>query len=130
MANFDAVSHYEKKGKFGDTSDGIPVDLSEDTSGQLTLQTQDIMHEYLISAIRGFFRSIALSPSMSLQDTLRLLTLWFKYGRLKEVETTLMEGFSTVSIDTWLRVIPQLIARIAAPVQSVRRLVHELLINV
>ncbi len=41
-----------------------------------------------------------------------------------------MEGFGTVSIDTWLQVIPQIIARIAAPVSSVRRLIAELLVTI
>ena len=64
-------------------------------------------NQYIIPSIIGFFRSIALSPSKSLQDTLRLLTLLFKYGNIKEVENSFLENFSTVSIDTWLQVIPQ-----------------------
>jgi len=35
--------------------------------------------QYLLPAIKGFFRSISLSPDTTLQDTLRLLTLWFEY---------------------------------------------------
>lgn len=65
--------------------------------------------QHLTPAIKGFFRSIALSSAQSLQDTLRLLTLWFKYGDQKEVNNALLEGFSTVTIDTWLQVIPQVI---------------------
>jgi FKBP12-rapamycin complex-associated protein len=57
----------------------------------------------------GFFRSLALASGNSLQDTLRLLTLWFKFGYQPEVSTAINEGFSTVSIDTWLEVIPQVI---------------------
>ncbi len=64
------------------------------------------------------------------QDTLRLLTLWFEYGHMKVVEETLIEGFTTVSVDTWLQVIPQLIARIHSSVASVARLTHDLLTNV
>jgi len=86
----------------------------------------------------------------------RLLTLWFKYGDKKKVEEALVEGFNTVSIDTWLQVIPQvtsatfsfstptplmclvfpplpcpqLIARIHSPMPSVARLIHDLLTNV
>eukprot|EP01114_Cavostelium_apophysatum_P008931 TRINITY_DN21_c0_g1_i4.p1 TRINITY_DN21_c0_g1~~TRINITY_DN21_c0_g1_i4.p1 ORF type:complete len:850 (-),score=225.26 TRINITY_DN21_c0_g1_i4:63-2612(-) len=108
MVNFEAVAVYEKAG----------------TPQEGKAQT------HLIPAIKGFFRSIALSPALSLQDTLRLLTLWFKYGNQKEVESALMEGFGTVSIDNWLQVIPQIIARIAAPNTTIRRLIHELLINV
>lgn len=55
----------------------------------------------------AFFQSIALSPGNSLQDTLRLLTLWFKYGYHGEVGQAISEGFSSVSVDIWLEVIPQ-----------------------
>jgi FKBP12-rapamycin complex-associated protein len=47
-----------------------------------------------------------------LQDILRLLTLWFNWGSAPDVEEALQEGFGLVSIDTWLGVIPQIIARI------------------
>lgn len=55
----------------------------------------------------GFFHSIALSPGKSLQDTLRLLTLWFNYGHQSDVSAAMQEGLGSVSIDTWLEVIPQ-----------------------
>lgn len=55
----------------------------------------------------GFFRSVALRNENALQDTLRLLTLWFKYGALDEVSQGMAEGFSAVEVDTWLEVIPQ-----------------------
>eukprot|EP01133_Synstelium_polycarpum_P000171 gene171-204_t len=104
LINFEVVSHYEQNG-------GTP----------------DQIGAHLLPAVHSFFRSIALAPDQSLQDTLRLLTLWFKHGAQKEVEASLMQGFNTISIDTWLQVIPQLIARIHAPVLPVRRLLHELL---
>lgn len=47
-----------------------------------------------------------------LQDILRLLTLWFTWGAAPDVEAALVDGFGGVSIDTWLGVIPQIIARI------------------
>lgn len=56
--------------------------------------------------------------------------MWFKYGDKKKVEDALIEGFNTVSIDTWLQVVPQLIARIHSPVPSVARMIHDLLTNV
>jgi FKBP12-rapamycin complex-associated protein len=56
---------------------------------------------------QGFFRSIALRSENSLQDTLRLLTLWFKFGAQDEVSHAIHSGFSTVEVDTWLEVTPQ-----------------------
>jgi FKBP12-rapamycin complex-associated protein len=38
-----------------------------------------------------------------------------------------LQGINTVSIDNWLGIIPQIIARIHTPHSSVRKLLHELL---
>ena len=81
----------------------------------------------VFAAIGGFFNSIALSPSSSLQDTLRLLTLLFSYGGHETVQTEFMEKFRSVKIDTWLDVIPQLVARINQPNEKVRKSVHKIL---
>lgn len=89
-----------------------------------------IVTEHVIPAIRGFLRSIALSSTSSLQDTLRLLTLWFTHGGDHEVNTVVTEGFTSVKIDTWLAVTPQLIARINQPNIRVRGSVHRLLAEV
>ncbi|KAJ3083065.1 phosphatidylinositol kinase- protein kinase tor1 [Rhizoclosmatium hyalinum] len=86
---------------------------------------EDIQPQVLISHV-----SVALSKGNSLQDTLRLLTLWFKYGYNIDVNMAISEGFGSVTIDTWLQVIPQLIARIHTPSQHVRRLLHQLLSDV
>ena len=85
---------------------------------------------YVVSAMRGFFRSIALGSSDSLQDLLRLLTLWFRYGAEPRVESTLLNGFDAVEIDMWLLVLPQIIARISSPSPRVRACVHKLLLRV
>jgi FKBP12-rapamycin complex-associated protein len=58
------------------------------------------------------------------------LTLWFNHGAAAEVERALEEGFQHVSIDTWLVVIPQIIARIHSPSAPVRNLIHSLLIRI
>ena len=86
--------------------------------------------KHLTSAINGFFQSISLSPNQNLQDTLRILTLWFKYGDNKEAIEALKKGFDLVSIDTWLQVIPQIIARIHSPSANIRKLIQELLTTV
>ncbi|KAF9952831.1 phosphatidylinositol kinase- protein kinase tor1 [Mortierella alpina] len=108
LANFDVISFFEKEGPAG--------------------ASQSL--QYVIPSVTGFFRSIALSAGNSLQDTLRLLTLWFKFGHRPDVSAALAKGLLTVSIDTWLQVIPQLIARIHAPSQNVHRLIHQLLADV
>ncbi|CAO3647953.1 unnamed protein product [Mucor fragilis] len=110
LANFDIIDYHER--------------LHPD---QLPAQ---IFNHHIVPAVQGFFRSIALSKENSLQDTLRLLTLWFKYGYQAEVSAAIGEGFGTISIDVWLQVIPQLIARIHAPNATVRLLIHQLLTDI
>ena len=64
------------------------------------------LSDYCRTAIKGFFQSIALSSSVnSLQDTLRLLTLWFEFGHWQDVNDVLAEGIRTVQIDNWLQVL-------------------------
>lgn len=68
----------------------------------------DTLVNHVIAAIRGFFRSISLlKAKSSLQDVLRLLTLWFKFGAHDDVCHAIGDGFSTVAVDTWLEVVPQ-----------------------
>ncbi|GJN89148.1 hypothetical protein Rhopal_002122-T1 [Rhodotorula paludigena] len=112
LANSEVVSHFAK------------------SQGEQDPTKPQAYSVHLVPAVQAFFRSIALSPDSSLQDTLRLLTLWFKYGHVVEVSNAIMEGFRTVSVDTWLNVVPQLIARIHAPDPSVRKLIQHVLADV
>lgn len=64
----------------------------------------------------GFFRSILLLNENALQDTLRLLTLWFKFGGHDEVSHVMASGFGIVDVDIRLDAIPQIIA----PIQTLR----------
>ena len=89
-----------------------------------------MINDHVVPAVRGFFKSIALSTNSSLQDTLRLLTLWFAHGGDPVINAAVTEGFTTVNVDTWLEVIPQLIARINQPDERVRQCVHRLLADV
>ena len=92
--------------------------------------SQAVIRDHVIPAVQGFFRSISLSSGSSLQDTLRLLTMWFSHGGSQEVNAAVTDGFNTISIDTWLEVIPQLIARINQPDPVVRHSIHTLLSEV
>lgn len=89
-----------------------------------------VVREHVIPAVHGFFQSIALSSGSALQDTLRLLTLWFAHGGNPEVNAAVTESFSKVKINIWLEVIPQLIARINQPDPIVRNAIHSLLAEV
>jgi len=80
---------------------------------------------HLLPAINGFIKSIALSPHINLQDTLQLLTLWFTYGVKRDVEKMVRSGFDVIPIDTWLHVLPQIIARLH--MRNVRSAIDHLL---
>lgn len=86
--------------------------------------------KYTVLAVQGFFKSIKLSKGSSLQDTLRLLTLWFDYGHWPDVHEAIIEGIRMIEKNTWLQVIPQLIARIDSQRVLVSRLIHHLLIDI
>ncbi|KAF5809368.1 putative non-specific serine/threonine protein kinase [Helianthus annuus] len=91
--------------------------------------------QFVVAAVTGYFHSIACAAHAkgvddSLQDILRLLTLWFNYSATAEVQTALQRGFSHVNINTWLVVLPQIIARIHSNNHAVRELIQSLLVRI
>jgi FKBP12-rapamycin complex-associated protein len=84
-----------------------------------------------ISGVKSLLKSIILSKGkFSLQNTLRLLTLWFEYGYHRQVYDVLHEGIHTIPVEIWLQVLPQLIARIDSPRILVHQLIRQLLIDI
>ncbi|TRY96882.1 hypothetical protein DNTS_015423 [Danionella cerebrum] len=153
VMNFEAVLHYKHQNQVRDekkksrhasgasaTSEASNSDSEADSSEHSPVPSpgQKKVNEdlsktlllYTVPAVQGFFRSISLSRGNNLQDTLRVLTLWFDYGHWPEVNEALVEGIKTIQIDTWLQVIPQLIARIDTPRALVGRLIHQLLTDI
>ncbi|KAM9299260.1 serine/threonine-protein kinase mTOR [Gastrophryne carolinensis] len=151
VMNFEAVLHFKHQNQPRDEKKKIrhPSNASGNTDGSESegesaenspvlspvqkKPSEDISHtllQYTVPAVQGFFRSISLSRGNNLQDTLRVLTLWFDYGHWPDVNEALVEGIKTIQIDTWLQVIPQLIARIDTPRPLVGRLIHQLLTDI
>ncbi|KZV96365.1 FAT-domain-containing protein [Exidia glandulosa HHB12029] len=87
----------------------------------------EALASFAIAAIEGLFQSISLAKQNSLQDVLRLLTLWFKFGVHTDVSDAISRGNALVAVDTWIDVIPQIIARIQTPSQNIRRNITSLL---
>ena len=54
----------------------------------------------------------------------------FKFGSHDDVGNAMASGFSIVDVDTWLDVIPQIIARIQTPSANIRRNIDMLLTDV
>ncbi|KAF8064841.1 phosphatidylinositol 3-kinase [Lyophyllum atratum] len=85
---------------------------------------------HIVQAVNAFFQSIILRNKETLQDTLRLLTLWFKFGSIGEVNQAMNVGFTSVEVGTWVAVIPQIIARIQTPHANLRQNIHTLLADI
>lgn len=114
LANSEVVSHFAKS---HNENEPIPTGIFTDHLVP-SLQGRSLFQSSVLRLLLtrrftpvAFFKSIALSPGNSLQDTLRLLTLWFKYGGSTEVTNAVIDGFKTVTVDTWLEVIPQVSAK-------------------
>ncbi|OLY85598.1 Phosphatidylinositol 3-kinase tor2 [Smittium mucronatum] len=91
----------------------------------------EIVDNHIIPSIYGFFKAIQLSNTdTTLQDTLRLLTVWFNYGHIGSVAQAISSRFNDVKITTWIQVMPQILARIHTPHENVRRLIVQLLVDV
>lgn len=151
LANFEVISLYTSQNtsannkieilqdeRNGSTEDGhSELKRAEQQKQQQQRQQQqqqqaniipiEAVQRHVIPSIKGFFHSIALSNSNSLQDMLRLLTLWFKFGGIPEAAKAMTEGFNMVKIDNWLEVVPQLISRIHQPNEIVSRSLFALL---
>ncbi|KAJ7429881.1 phosphatidylinositol 3-kinase [Mycena galericulata] len=113
LANFEVINEMENK----------VHDRTVDIAGNR-------LAAHAVQAITGFFRSISLRNEEALQDTLRLLTLWFKFGAHDDVSQAINNGFRIVEVDTWLEVIPQIIARIQTPHMNIRRDINNILLDV
>ncbi|XP_015906953.1 serine/threonine-protein kinase mTOR [Parasteatoda tepidariorum] len=134
LMNFHSVLFFQKKEQqkqqlaLGDT---IDMQQEHPSLGSIKIASSaEYIRMYAVPAVRGFFHSIALSNGNSLQDTLRLSTLWFDYGHILEVNKAVIEGLKTIPVETWLQVIPQLIARIDTPRQLVGEVIHQLLMDI
>ncbi len=79
-------------------------------------------------AVQAFFRCLLLGGKITtVQDTLRLLTLWFQYGEDPRVDKEMALGIRGSPTEAWLPVVPQLLARVCSPSPRVRALLLQLL---
>lgn len=131
LANFEVISVSRSKKSEGKNTEEGSINSTKDTTlddknqsrmdliGSTTFTeidendySDELIQKHVVPAMKGFFHSIALSGINSIQDALRLLTLWFKFGGLPEATQAMHEGFTLIKIGTWLEVLPQLISRI------------------
>lgn len=120
LANFEVVSLHDQKVKA--KTGGEKADVSDQS-----LYPYEFIQQNVVPAVKGFFQSIALTEQRTLQDTLRLLTLWFKFGGLEDAAAAMNDGFEIIRSEVWLEVLPQLITRIHQPEPTVSKALHGLL---
>ncbi|KAJ9451057.1 (UPF0240) [Diplonema papillatum] len=106
--------------------------LANHTQAQESKEGSKQQLEFITAAIRGYVKSITLGPSHAsvLQDILRLLTLWFLHGSHESVENAVREGFELITLDIWLLVIPQIIARVHTREPRIAALVCHILCRI
>ncbi|KAJ1454637.1 FAT domain-containing protein, partial [Pelagophyceae sp. CCMP2097] len=94
--------------------------------------------DYAVESIQGFFRCLQqldvrggpADGALVMQDTLRLLTVWFRAGTNARVRAEVAAGLARTPVDVWLGVLPQLIARLDHPKAAIRVLLADLLVRV
>jgi len=93
----------------------------------------EVVAPLAVNAAKGLLRAISLGThrwsSSITQDMLCVLSVWFRFGRIPDVAAALEAGLSTVHLDNWLGVLPQLIARIDHSDPTARGLLHALLVR-
>ncbi|CCF56244.1 hypothetical protein KAFR_0A08100 [Kazachstania africana CBS 2517] len=134
LANFEVISTItaNKSIGFATETDDFQVDKKDDIEfGTIEINKRkypaELIQRHVVPAIKGFFHSISLSEASALQDTLRLLTLWFTFGGTSEAAAAMYDGFKLIKIGNWLEVLPQLISRIHQPDELVSRSLLSLL---
>ena len=82
----------------------------------LKISNNNKKNDYAINALKGFTNSIIIGGkniSKTLQDILRLIDIWFQNDNNDEIFlNSLNDSFKRIPIDSWLQVIPQLLARV------------------
>jgi serine/threonine-protein kinase mTOR len=88
---------------------------------------------HVIVAIKAFVSAISLGTkkwSASVQqDMLNFLTCLFQYGEQSAIASIINECVESVPIETWLGVLPQLLARIHIKSPAIRSVLHPLLVR-
>ena len=106
---------------------------NNDPSLRSSSLTSKTLRNHVIAAVKGFVTAICLGTkrwSASVQqDMLNFLTCLFNFGELPEVSATIKLVITSVHIQAWLGVLPQLLARIHIKSPSVRSVLHPLLIR-
>lgn len=84
-------------------------------SCQLESKNSNNLIYYACNSLRGFTNSVCIGGaniSKTLQDLLRLIDVWFLMGDREEIDDLINSAINKIDLDSWLLVIPQLLARV------------------
>mmetsp|Transcript_34256 Transcript_34256/g.30984 ORF Transcript_34256/g.30984 Transcript_34256/m.30984 type:complete len:129 (+) Transcript_34256:5242-5628(+) len=86
LMNFEAVEYFSSKNE---------------------KDSKESIHNHVMSCLKSFIKAISIGStnmanSKNLQDTLRLLTLWFKYGDNSEVSKVIEGSFKSIDVVSWI----------------------------
>ncbi|RNC46931.1 target of rapamycin kinase (TOR) kinase 3 putative (TOR3) [Trypanosoma cruzi] len=106
----------------------LHYDMSRDPNTPVEVQTA-----HHVGSITALFKSVELSSNQGngvMEDVLRILSIWFSHSALLEINEAIKEGIDRVPDYVWLKVIPQLVARIGITAKVARSILTELLVRV
>lgn len=97
----------------------------------LKQQNPKYLRNHVVAGAQGFANAICLgvkkySASVQ-QDLLNLATCLFKFGTISDVAARINDAIKPISIDAWLGVLPQLLARIHIKNPTIRSVLHPIL---
>jgi phosphatidylinositol kinase/protein kinase (PI-3 family) len=91
------------------------------------------LKNHIVASVNGFLKAISLGKkrwSASVQqDMLNFLTVLFNNGEVPEVIKAINDGLGAVTLEMWLGVLPQLLARIQVRSVNIRNVLHGLLVK-
>ena len=106
---------------------------NDNVIGKMEASIPNPQRNHVVVAIRAFVHAISLGTkkwSASVQqDLLNFLTCLFEYGEQSGVAGVINECVESVPIETWLGVLPQLLARIHIKSPAIRSVLHPLLVR-
>jgi len=129
LMNFRLAQQLQERS--GLIRESVLVSAKSEFSRHQTASNMRYTNNHVVAAVQGFVKAISFGTkrwSASVQqDMLNFLTCFFKYGELPDVCRAINEGLESVTLECWLGVLPQLLARIHIQSPSIRSSLHNLL---
>jgi serine/threonine-protein kinase mTOR len=103
---------------------------SDDFGGK-NAQELKMLRNHVVAAVQGFVHAISQGTkkwcASVQQDLLNFVTCLFKFGNVQDVSAVINSLIGSVSLEAFLGVLPQLLARIHIKDLSIRSVLHPLL---